>query len=97
MSSKYESGVRQIPYNQQRVYNKLSDLSFMQEYQDNLSQIPADTIKVEDLQFSPDGFTCRIPPIGNVDLHIVERDEPKCIKFEAATSPIPLTFWIPNV
>ena len=94
MSSKYESGVRQIPYNQQRVYNKLSDLSFMQEYQDNLSQIPADTIKVEDLQFSPDGFTCRIPPIGNVDLHIVERDEPKCIKFEAATSPIPLTFWI---
>jgi len=94
MSQKYESGIRQIPYSQQRVYDKLSDLSFMQEYQEHMSQIPADTMSVENLQFTPDGFTCHIPPVGDVDLHIVEREEPKCIKFEATTSPVPLTFWI---
>ena len=94
MSSKYESGIRQIPYSQQRVYDKLSDLSFMQQYQDNLSQIPADTLRVEDLQFSPDGFSCRVSPFGNVDLRIVEREEPKCIKLESTSSPVPLTFWV---
>lgn len=94
MSSKYESGIRQIPYSQQRVYDKLSDLSFMQQYQDNLSQIPADTLRVEDLLFSPDGFSCRVSPFGNVDLRIVEREEPKCIKLESTSSPVPLTFWV---
>ena len=94
MSSKYESGIRQIPYSQQRVYDKLSDLSFMQQYQDNLSQTPSDTINVEDLQFTPDGFSCRVSPFGNVDLQIVEREEPKCIKLETTSSPVPLTFWV---
>lgn len=94
MSSKYESGIRQIPYSQQRVYDKLSDFSFMQQYQDNLSQIPSDTISVEDLQFTPDGFSCRVSPFGNVDLQIVEREEPKCIKLETTSSPVPLTFWV---
>ena len=94
MSSQYESGIREIPYSQQRVYDKLSDLSFMQQYQEHMSKIPADTMSVENLQFTADGFTCHIPPVGDVDLHIVERDEPKCIKFEATQSPIPLTFWI---
>lgn len=94
MSSKYESGIRQIPYSQQRVYDKLSDLSFMQQYQDNLSQIPSDTFSVEDLQFSSDGFSCRVSPFGNVDLQIVEREEPKCIKLETTSSPVPLTFWV---
>ena len=66
----------------------------MQQYQDNLSQIPADTLRVEDLQFSPDGFSCRVSPFGNVDLRIVEREEPKCIKLESTSSPVPLTFWV---
>lgn len=93
MTSKFESGIREIPYSQQRVYDKLSNLSFMQQYQEHMSQIPADTMDVENMQFTSDGFTCNIPTIGKVDLHIVERDEPKCIKLEATSSPIPITFW----
>ena len=28
------------------------------------------------------------------DFKIIEREEPKCVKLEATTSPIPLTLWI---
>ena len=35
-----------------------------------------------------------VPPIGSVLLRIVERDEPKTIKFETEQSPIPFNLWI---
>jgi len=93
MSMQFESGVKQIPYSQQRVFDKLSDLTLLKDYEDRLSEIPADTVKVENLHFDTDSFSCHISPIGNIDFHIVEREEPKCIKYEAASSPIPLTAW----
>ena len=33
-------------------------------------------------------------PMGAVKLVIVEREAPKCIKFETAESPLPFNFWI---
>lgn len=94
MSQQFESEVKQIPYSQQRVFDKLSDFTMLRQYEDRLSEIPADTVKVEDLHFDTDSVTCRVSPVGNLDLRIVEREEPKCIKYEAATSPIPLTMWV---
>lgn len=32
--------------------------------------------------------------MGAVKLVIVEREAPKCIKFETAESPLPFNFWI---
>ena len=32
--------------------------------------------------------------MGAVKLVIVERETPKCIKFETAESPLPFNFWI---
>ena len=93
MSLQFESGIKQIPYSQQRVFDKLSDFTLLKEYEDRLSEIPSDTVKVEDLRFNTDSVSCRISPLGNLDLHIIEREEPKCIKYEATTSPIPLTIW----
>lgn len=87
--SKYESGVKQIPHTQAAVYTTLSDLSNIDKVKD---RIPADQVK--DLTFDRDTVSVSVPPVGKVTLRIVERDEPKCVKFEAENSPVPLTMWV---
>lgn len=94
MSQQYESGIKQIPYSQQRVYDKVSDLSHLAQFQDRLNELPQDKIKVEDIQFDADSVSFSVSPVGRLELRIIEREEPKCVKFEATTSPIPLTLWI---
>ena len=84
----FESTVRQINYPQQSVYQLLSDLSNIDKVKD---RIPED--KVKDLTFDTDSIGINTP-MGAVKLNIVERDEPKCIKFETAESPLPFNFWI---
>lgn len=84
----FESSVRQIPYPQQAVYNMLSDLSNIDRVKD---RIPAD--KLNDLTFDADSMSISTP-MGAVKLKIVDRDEPKCIKFETEQSPLPFNFWI---
>lgn len=94
MSQQYESGIKQIPYSQQRVYDKVSNLSHLAQFQDRLNELPQDKIKVEDIQFDADSVSFSVSPVGRLELRIIEREEPKCVKFEATTSPIPLTLWI---
>lgn len=84
----FESSVRQIPYSQQAVYNMLSDLSNIDRVKD---RIPAD--KLNDLTFDADSMSISTP-MGAVKLKIVDREEPKCIKFETEQSPLPFNFWI---
>ena len=85
----YESSVKCIPYSQERVYAKLEDLNNLEGLKDKL---PAD--KVKDLTYNRDEATVNVPPVGNVTIRVVEREEPKCIKLEAVGSPIPVTLWI---
>lgn len=84
----FESSVRQIPHSQQNVYNMLSDLSNIDRVKD---RIPAD--KLNDLTFDADSMSISTP-MGAVKLKIVDREEPKCIKFETEQSPLPFNFWI---
>ena len=84
----FESTIRQIDYSQQSVYNLLSDLSNIDRVKDRL---PAD--KLNGLTFDIDSIAITTP-MGAVKLHIIEREEPKCIKFETAESPLPFNFWI---
>ena len=84
----FESTIRQIDYPQQSVYQLLSDLSNIDKVKD---RIPED--KVKDLTFDTDSIGINTP-MGAVKLNIVERDEPKCIKFETTESPLPFNFWI---
>ena len=84
----FESTIRQIDYSQQSVYNLLSDLSNIDRVKDRL---PAE--KLNGLTFDPDSIAITTP-MGAVKLHIIEREEPKCIKFETAESPLPFNFWI---
>jgi hypothetical protein len=87
--TKFESSVKTIPYSQESVYNKLSDLSNLEAIKDKL---PED--KVKSLSFSSDSLTMQIPNIGDLTLNIVEREPSKCIKFETANSPLPFNMWI---
>ena len=87
--SQYESSVKNIPFPQARVYAKLEDLNNLETLKDKL---PED--KVKDFTYSRDEATVNVPPMGNVTIRVVEREEPKCIKFEAVGSPIPVNMWI---
>lgn len=87
--SQYESSVKCIPYPQERVYAKLEDFNNLEGLKDKLPQD-----KIKDLTYSRDEASVTVPPLGNVTLRIIEREVPKCIKLEAAGSPIPVLIWI---
>ncbi len=86
--SKFESSIKHIPYPQTAVYAMLSDLSNLEKVRDKL---PED--KIKDLSFDRDSLSISAP-MGSVAMKIVEREEPKCIKFATTNSPITANLWI---
>ena len=86
--SKFESKIKQVPYSQKSVFDMLSDLNNIERVRD---RIPED--KIKDLEFDSDSVSIS-SPMGPVTLRVVERDEPKCIKFETEKSPVPMNLWI---
>ena len=78
-----------IPYSQEQVYGKLSDLNNLEAVKD---RIPTD--RVQDLQFDAAPVSFPVSPVGRLSLRIVNREAPKCIKFEAVNSPLPFNLWI---
>ena len=87
--SQFESSVKQIPFSQERVYAKLSDLSNLESMKD---RIPQD--KVKDTSFDSDTLTFSVDPVGKITLQVIEREPFKCIKFETTQSPLPFNLWI---
>ena len=85
----FESSIKQIPYPQVAVYKNLSDLTNLERVRD---RIPED--KLQDFSFDADTVSVSVPPVGKITLRIVEREEPKCVKFETAESPLPFNLWI---
>mgnify|MGYP004585705707 FL=1 len=86
--SKFESSIKHLPYPQTAVYAMLSDLSNLEKVRDKL---PED--KIKDLSFDRDSLSISAP-MGSVAMKIVEREEPKCIKFANTNSPIAANLWI---
>lgn len=87
--TQFESGIKQIPYSQEKVYNKLSDLNNLETIKD---KIPTD--QIQNLTFDSDTLSFSISPVGQLSLQIVEREPHKCIKFSTTNSPIPFDLWI---
>lgn len=81
--------MKQIPYSQEAVYRNISDLRNLEKVRD---RIPED--KVKDFSFDADTISINVPPVGELKLHVVEREEPKCVKFETAQSPVPFNVWV---
>ncbi len=87
--AKFESSIREIPHPQQTVYDTLSDLNHLSRIKDRLPQD-----KIQNLTFDRDSLSVNVSPVGDIQFAIVDREEPKCIKFETQKSPVPLNFWI---
>lgn len=106
--SKFESEVKYISQPVEEVYGRFADLRHLEGLKERLNdpevaarmagQVPAD--KVEELKKYAEGmvFTADslqiASPVGALTLRIVEREAPKCIKFQSEGSPIPLYVWI---
>ena len=88
-TSKFESSVKLIPYSQEAVYRNISDLRNLEKVRD---RVPED--KIKDFSFDEDTISINVPPVGELKLRVVEREEPKCVKFETANSPVPFNVWI---
>lgn len=89
MTSTFESSIREIQAPQQDVYNMLSNLQNIEKVCD---RIPED--KLKDFSFDNDSISINVAPVGSIRMCIVEREEPKTIKFEAEQSPLPFNFWV---
>jgi hypothetical protein len=87
--TKFESSIKQIPYPVEDVYRNISDLSNLERVRD---RVPQD--KLEDFEFDSDSVQVSVSPVGTIKLRIIEREEPKCVKFETEQSPMPFNLWI---
>lgn len=105
----FESSIKIINYSQECVFGKLSDLNNLSVIQERMedpafrsaikTQVPEDKMeqiaeRVREMKFDMDSVSCNVSPLGEVSLRIIDRDLPKCIKFETVNSPIPLNLWI---
>lgn len=87
--SQFESSVKVIPYGQQQVYVKLSDLNNLETVKNS---IPAD--KVKNMSFDADTLSFNVAPVGSITLQIIEREPYESIKFETTQSPMPFNICI---
>lgn len=86
---KFESSIKVIPHQQEKVYAMLSDLNNLDRVKD---KIPMD--KVRSLSFDSDSVVINVDPVGKVTLSIVDREPYKTIKFASPDSPIEFNLWI---
>jgi len=89
-----ESGIKHIPYPQESVYNKVSDLSNLKHLTDRIPEDQRQGINLENLECTPDKVTTTVSPIGQIEFGVVAREPYKCVKMETLRSPIKLTLWI---
>ncbi|MCF0192611.1 MAG: SRPBCC family protein [Prevotella sp.] len=86
------SSIKEMSFPQQMVYDVLSNPSRLEKLKDF---IPADQKeKAEAIKFTESGIEIEAPGVGSVALNIVEREEPKTIKFEAGASMMTGNLWI---
>ncbi|MGN1256732.1 MAG: SRPBCC family protein [Bacteroidaceae bacterium] len=110
--AEYKSKVHVSPFPQQRIYDRLSDLSALEFIKDKINNPEArqsvldkaggkvsaeqmDTFaeKIQQLEFDRDSVSGD-SPFGRMSLRIIEREEPKCIKFALEGAPIQANLWI---
>lgn len=87
--SKFESSIKQIPYSQAAVYKCISNLENLEKIR---SRVPAEQVK--EFSFDNDNVCMTVDPVGEMQMRIVDREEPKCVKFEAVKAPLPFFLWI---
>ena len=89
-----ESGIKHIPYSQESVFNKVSDLSNLKYIAERIPEDQRNQFKAEDLECTPDRVSCTVSPVGQIEVGVISREPFKCVKMETLRSPIKLTMWI---
>ena len=87
--TEFVSEIKAIPFNDDRIFNMLSDLSNLEKVKD---RSPQD--KIQEFEFDKDSCSFSVAPVGKITFQIVEREPYKTVKFTTANSPIPLYLWI---
>ncbi len=83
--SEFKSQEKQIPYSQERVYGRLSDLKNMAAMKD---QVPAAAGKVD---ITEDSIRFNVPGAGDIELHLAKTEPCSLIQFETVQSPLPFS------
>lgn len=86
----YESDIKHIPYENKVIFDKLSDLTNISAMTDKIPE----NAGIKDISCDRDSVSFKVNPVGDITLRIIERDEPKTIKFAAEQSPVPFNCWI---
>ncbi|MCF0203075.1 MAG: SRPBCC family protein [Bacteroidaceae bacterium] len=86
------SDVKQINSPQELVYSVLSHPEKLEKMKDSVPE--SEKERVNSVKFGPDSITVDAPGVGSVVLNIVEREEPKTIKFEANVATMSGNMWI---
>ncbi|MDR3142007.1 MAG: SRPBCC family protein [Tannerellaceae bacterium] len=87
--TEFVSGVKAIPFNDDRIFDMLSDLSNLDKAKD---RIPEE--KLKDFTFDSDSCSFIVEPAGKITFQIVDREPNKTIKLATINSPVPLHMWI---
>lgn len=97
--SKYVSQIKTIPYNEQVVFNYLSNFENLSAYLNTgliekiTQHVPQ--IKITDFQSDSDSCRLNITGFGIAEIRIVNREPFKTIKVESSgNGPLNFTFWI---
>lgn len=107
--TKYESEIKHIDHSCSAVYKQLSDLNNLDKLKKILDdpekkqalkeKVPADKAEqiektLKEMKFDTDSVNFNVSMLGNLGLRIIEREEPKLIKFVSEGAPIEANLWI---
>ncbi len=87
--TEFTSEVKTIPYNEEDIFNMLSDLNNLELVKDKIPQQ-----QIKDFTFDKDSCSLDVNPVGKVKFSIIEREPNKTIKFQAEGTPVELNMWI---
>jgi len=88
----YESEVKTIFSNIEKVFNQLSDLTNLESLLDGNKSGVKD--KLKDLQFDADSFNFSIETFGKIGFRIIERKPFEIVKFQSEYFPVKMNAWI---
>lgn len=89
LMTEFTSDIKQLPYNENKIFEVLSDMSNLETVKDRISHD-----KIQDFSFDKDSCSFSFNPVGEVRFNIVEREAPNAIKFVANPSPIDVNMWV---
>ena len=106
--TKFESDVKYVSQPVDALYARYSDLRNLETLREKLEdpavqekmaaqltpeQIAQAKEQLQTMTFDRDTLSIG-SPLGKITLRIIERDEPKCIKFAGEGTPSPVNVWI---